>query len=148
MVDVGFSMTQTDGLSMEKQTDSHAFGADDRILVAEDDSVLCDLICEILGEVGVLAEGVGSGEAAVSRFADAADQGGGFVAAIVDFRLPDMSGLETLHALRALSPTARLIGISGGRPDAEGRTSLESIGGYFLAKPFGLNQLIAALKMD
>src|SRR5256712_182729 len=70
----------------------------------------------------------------------------GFDAAIVDIRLPDVSGVELLKSLRLASPDLEVILMAG---YASLPTALQAIDGdafAYLVKPFEMDQLVATLK--
>ncbi len=72
------------------------------VLVADDDPVCCESTCEILTDMGMNSEWVLSGKAAVERVKTRLEQGRDFFAAIIDWRLPDQDGVETVRQIRAL----------------------------------------------
>ena len=114
-----------------------------RVLVAEDDPILCELICEILVELGAHADGVHSGDAALARFVERQHAKENYDAVIVDLRLPTLSGTDTLAQLRRLNDQILLVAISGSPPNPEMRLALEKNRIAFLPKPFGLTGLAA-----
>lgn len=73
-----------------------------RVLVADDDPVCCESVCEILGGMGMICEWVLSGHAAVDRVRTRLDQGREFFAIIIDWKLPDQDGMKTIRQLRKL----------------------------------------------
>ncbi|MBR2528339.1 MAG: response regulator [Blautia sp.] len=72
------------------------------ILVADDDPVCCESTCELLGDMGMNSEWVLSGKAAVDRVKIRQEQGRDFFAAIIDWKLPDQGGVETVRQIRRL----------------------------------------------
>ena len=73
-----------------------------RILVADDDPVCCETTCEILNDMGMNSEWVLSGKAAVDRVRARQDRGRDFYAVIIDWKLPDIGGVETTRQVREL----------------------------------------------
>ncbi len=73
-----------------------------RVLVADDDPVCCESTCEILNDMGMNSEWVLSGRAAVDRVKSRQEQGREFFAVIVDWKLPDQGGVETVRQIRKL----------------------------------------------
>lgn len=71
-----------------------------RVLVADDDPVCCESTCEILSDMGMVSEWALSGKAAVDRVRARQQQGRGFSAIIVDWKLPDQGGVETVRQIR------------------------------------------------
>mgnify|MGYP003347128942 CR=1 FL=1 len=136
---------KTGELSMRPEAPENLPLEGHRVLVAEDDPVLCQLICEILEELGSEAEGVNSGDVALSRFSAALGSPRPYHVVIVDLRLPILSGSDTLSALRELDADTRLVAISGSPPNTVVRTALDRDRVGFLPKPFGVSALLAAL---
>ncbi len=70
------------------------------ILVADDDEISCEYTCQILDEMGMKGEWVLSGreavEAVVARHKEERD----FFAVIIDWKMPEMDGIETTKAIR------------------------------------------------
>ncbi len=73
-----------------------------RVLVADDDPVCCESTCEILNDMGMNSEWVLSGKAAVDRVRTRHEQNRDFFAVIVDWKLPDQGGVETVRQVRKL----------------------------------------------
>ena len=80
-----------------------------RILLVEDDDAIRRSLEIVLAKSGFMAV-----EAANGREALAAYQLGQIDAVVLDLIMPDMEGLETLRALRRISPDVRVLAISGG----------------------------------
>ena len=73
-----------------------------RVLVADDDAACCEATCEILNDMGMNSEWALSGKAAVDRVKARREQGRDFYAVIIDWKLPDMGGVETTRQIRRL----------------------------------------------
>ena len=73
-----------------------------RVLVADDDAACCESTCEILNDMGMNSEWVLTGKAAVDRVKVRRDQGRDFYAVIIDWKLPDIGGVETTRQIRRL----------------------------------------------
>jgi DNA-binding response OmpR family regulator len=117
-----------------------------RILVVDDDAAIRDSVRLVLDTAGIESVTAESGERALDTFGC-----GAFDAAIVDLMLPGMSGLETVHALRARSPGLPVILVSGsmmhgpGAPDMM-RVAAELDGVTSLSKPFKLSDLLHTVR--
>lgn len=73
------------------------------VLVVDDDPDACESVCELLDQIGMKSEGCHSGPEAieaVKRTMGTPDQ---FYAAILDWKMPDMDGVETAKAIRKLA---------------------------------------------
>jgi CheY-like chemotaxis protein len=70
------------------------------ILVADDDEICCESACDILKEMGMKPEWVLNGKAAVGRVIESHESGNDFFAVILDWKMPEMNGVETTRAIR------------------------------------------------
>ena len=86
----------------EKENINYDNFRDLRVMVADDDPVCCESTCEILGGMGINCEWVLSGHAAVDRIRTRSEQGRGFFALIIDWKLPDQDGVETIRQIRKI----------------------------------------------
>ena len=94
-VDVYLKLQENDVIDFESFLNLH-------VLVADDDPVCCESACELLGDMGMNSEWVLSGKAAVDRVKTRQEQGRDFYACIIDWRLPDIGGVETTRRIRNL----------------------------------------------
>ena len=76
--------------------------ADLHVLVADDDPLSCETTCEILNDLGMNSEWVLSGRSAVERVKIRHEQERDFYAVIIDWKMPDMDGVETTRRIREL----------------------------------------------
>ena len=74
--------------------------ADLHVLVADDDPESCESACCILNDLGMNSEWALSGRAAVDRVDSRHRQNRDFYAVFLDWKMPDMSGLETTRKIR------------------------------------------------
>ncbi|MGM9585526.1 MAG: response regulator [Faecousia sp.] len=70
------------------------------VLVADDDPCSLESCCSILTDFGMKADGVSSGEEAVTRVLEHHRQNRDYFACILDWKMPDMDGIETTRAIR------------------------------------------------
>lgn len=70
------------------------------VLVVDDDRMVCESATVLLNELGMRGVWVDSGEEALRCVVYAHENGDGFFAVILDWKMPGMSGLETLKAIR------------------------------------------------
>lgn len=98
----GTKMTVTLFLKLKnesKENITHSY-ADLPILVADDDKVSCIYTCEMLEEIGMKGEWVLTGAEAVERTVEHHEKGDDFFAVILDWRMPEMDGIETTREIR------------------------------------------------
>ena len=74
--------------------------ADLSVLVADDDEMSLDSTVDILLGLGMQAEGVLSGEAALEKVVDHHEEKLDYNAVILDWKMPGMDGVETARAIR------------------------------------------------
>lgn len=72
------------------------------MLVVDDDAQLCRSTVASLKEIGVCGEWTLSGEEAVEKAQAAQDDGKGYDAVLLDWKLPGIDGLETARRLRKI----------------------------------------------
>ena len=71
-----------------------------RLLIVDDEKSVCSTISRIVGEVGIQAESAYGGYEAVVRTVDAVKRGEPYDVVVVDLRMPDMDGVETVKRVR------------------------------------------------
>lgn len=70
------------------------------ILIADDDPVVCESAVLLLNELGMRGYWVLSGAEAICTALDAHNRADDFFAVIIDWKMPEMDGLETVKAIR------------------------------------------------
>lgn len=70
------------------------------ILVVDDDKMACESTCFVLNELGMFGEWVLSGKEAVRKVVERHETGQDFFAVIVDWKMPEMDGVQTTRAIR------------------------------------------------
>ena len=98
----GSTFTVTIFLKLQdtKSRDHKRF-ADLSVLVADDDEISLESAVDILEELGMKAEGVLSGREALDRVRVRHEEKQDYHALILDWKMPDMDGVETARAVRA-----------------------------------------------
>jgi len=76
--------------------------ADLSVLVVDDDDCACQSLCTMLDEIGMRSEGCTSGQDAVAAVQRAMNTALPFYAAILDWEMPGMDGLDTARAIKRL----------------------------------------------
>ena len=80
-----------------------------RALVVDDDFNTCDSVTKMLAQVGMRPEWTMYGREAVLRARQSVDMNDPFHAYIIDWRLPDMNGIEVTRRIRALGDDTPII---------------------------------------
>src|SRR5574341_356605 len=114
------------------------------ILVVDDEHDICWALENVLGDEGHRVTQVHRGEEAIREVQQRA-----FTVAIVDVKLPGMSGLEVSRAIHHLDPRLKIVMISGYHyeedpPIQEGMR--QRIYRGFISKPFELEDVSALVR--
>lgn len=114
------------------------------ILVVDDEQDICWALENVLGDEGHRITQVHRGEDAIREV-----QQRPFTVAIVDVKLPGMSGLDVSRAIRQLDPRLKIVMISGyhyeeDQPIQEGMR--QRIYRGFISKPFELEDVSALVR--
>lgn len=114
-----------------------------RIVVIDDESVLLELIVEMLSAMGHSALTFSNAEAALTELAVSSHD-----IIFADLRMPGMSGQEFYHRLTAVDAAlaARVVFLTGDAADMQTRRFLKESGRRWLAKPFTFAALAKCLK--
>ena len=114
-----------------------------KILVAEDDRDIADLIAHYFHKQGWTAHLVGAGDEALAY---ARRQGADLV--ILDVMLPGLSGLEVCRALRGDAATAAIpvIMVTARAEETDRIVGLEIGADDYVAKPFSPHELVARVR--
>ena len=96
---------QTEQRPVEKITELEGLKA----LVVDDDFNTCDSVTKMLVTVGMRADWTLSGKEAVLRARQSIEMGDTYKAYIIDWRLPDMNGIEVTRQIRSLHDDTPII---------------------------------------
>ena len=80
-----------------------------KALVVDDDFNTCDSVTKMLVRVGMRSEWTLSGKEAILRARQSMELGDAFHAYIIDWRLPDMNGIEVTRQIRSLGDDTPII---------------------------------------
>ena len=80
-----------------------------KALVVDDDYNTCDSVTKMLTQVGMRSEWTLYGKEAVLRAKNSFERGDAFHAYIIDWRLPDMNGIEVARQIRRLGDDTPII---------------------------------------
>lgn len=109
---------------------------DIRVLVVDDDLVTCEHTTLILNRIGVDAEYVTSGKAAVTRVKSALQRHTCYNIALVDWKMPDMDGVETARSIRRIVGPDTLVIIMSAYDWTEIEARAREVGvDFFISKP-------------
>jgi DNA-binding NarL/FixJ family response regulator len=113
------------------------------ILVVDDDPALAAVMVELLELAGHRGVAVGSAAAALEAARTEVP-----LLVVLDIKLPDLSGYEALHELRAqLGERLPILFVSGVRIEPYDRAAGLLIGGDdYLAKPFAADEFLARVR--
>jgi len=112
-----------------------------RILVAEDDRTLREVLQRGLREAGYVVDVVSDGEAATAMLKDHE-----YEVAILDWRMPKRSGVETLALVRKLGVTTPILILTARDAPLDRVEGLNAGADDYLVKPFDFGELIARLQ--
>lgn len=112
-----------------------------KILIVDDQASMCWILSKILVEAGFSVEMAHTGSEALSIVAR-----GGIAAAIVDYRLPDMNGIQLFQHIQKFNEGIPAILITSYGSKALCQEALKAgFAGYF-DKPFRNQTLVDAVK--
>ena len=128
--------------TMTKCTRNNTEGQDrcgGHILVVDDEKAIRGLTKRILNLNGYRVTTCGGGAKAVDVYSGLHDE---IDLVILDMIMPTMNGVETLRQLQQISPTVRAVLCSAFIPDLKGHTIADEGFVGFIAKPFGIDDLL------
>ena len=113
------------------------------VLIVEDDVNIRDLIVLHLGLEGLQTSAVGDGREALDRVTTEA-----FDLVLLDLMLPGIDGISICRALRRSGPNqdAPVLMLTARREESDKVLGLESGADDYLAKPFGVRELVARVR--
>lgn len=107
-----------------------------RVLIADDDSVVGEQACVILENIGARSVWVDSGCKAVEEVKRAIGHGELFDLALIDWKMPDMDGVETTRQIRKLTGPDTMIIIISAYDWSDIEAQARAAGAnYFISKP-------------
>ena len=112
-----------------------------RVLVAEDDEGLRSVLDRGLRESGYAVDAVGDGELAL-RYLDTYE----YEVAIVDWRMPKVSGLEVIQRLRRRGSALPILMLTARDTARDRVTGLDEGADDYLVKPFHFAELLARVR--
>ncbi len=112
-----------------------------RVLVAEDDERLAEVLARGLGEQGYVVDSVPDGETAAAYLRLCQ-----YEVAVVDWRMPGLSGLELIRRLRRGGTPVPVLMLTARDTPADRIAGLDAGADDYLVKPFDFGELLARLR--
>ena len=107
-----------------------------RILVIDDEAPICELLQESLSKKDVICDAVSSAKTALEVLNRQV-----YDLALIDIRLPDISGLDLLRQIRSLYPSISTIMLTAVNDLAVAVESMKAGAQDYITKPFDLDRL-------
>ncbi len=108
-----------------------------KILLVDDDDIFLDTASETLREIGLIPDTVNSGEKAVALVREKNQSGSDYPLIIIDWRMPEMDGIETTREVRKIvGNDVSIIIISAYAPEDVREMAIEAGANGFITKPF------------
>ncbi|MCP5150789.1 MAG: response regulator [Ectothiorhodospiraceae bacterium] len=127
-------------------TERQPAGGDDvAVLLAEDNTLNQELICDLLEETGYVVTITVDGAQALEAY-----RRGDYRIVLMDMQMPVMDGLTATRAIRSFErsagrPRTPVVALTGNATEDTRRSALEAGVDAFLTKPFDLAVLMATL---
>lgn len=112
-----------------------------KVLIVDDEAVVRNGIGRILDNMGISSDQAGNGHDALDLLA-----GQTFDLVLLDIRMPDMDGLDTLKRIQSINPKLNVIMITGYPTIDTAVNCIKSGAVDYLVKPFRMDDLEASLK--
>ena len=112
-----------------------------RVLVAEDDQGLRNVLVRGLQENDYVVDAVGNGEEAL-KFLRSYE----YELAVLDWRMPGISGLDVVRWMRRNAQPARILMLTAKDQPADRVTGLDAGADDYLVKPFDFRELLARMR--
>ncbi len=108
-----------------------------KMLLVDDDEIFLDTASETLREIGLLPDCVSSGKKAVELVKSKHEKSDDYPLIIIDWRMPDMDGIETTRQIRKLvGRDVSIIVISAYAPEEVQEEAIKAGANGFINKPF------------
>jgi two-component system response regulator RegA len=114
-----------------------------KFLVVDDDAIFRERLVKAIIARGMEAQGAGSGEDAIALARKIHPQ-----AAVVDLRMPGMSGLDLVRELISVHPAMQIVVLTGYGSIATAVEAVHRGAINYLQKPLDADQILAAFNKD
>jgi CheY-like chemotaxis protein len=111
------------------------------ILVVDDDASFLHLVSSVLRKHGFNVLNASSGVKGLTMFTYAP---GDIRLVLLDYTMPQLNGDETLHHLRKLNPSIKVVAVTASDPNQVPSSFRDGVD-QFLKKPLDANELIATI---
>ncbi len=115
-----------------------------RILLADDDAAMLDLVCRALTADGHTVTAATDGQEALDRSMTTAEP---FDVLVTDLQMPGLDGITLAERLITANIGLRVVLMSGFQGDLARADQLKHNGARFIAKPFTLEQIRAEIRL-
>lgn len=112
-----------------------------QILIVDDDPEVRENIEEILNDEGYITKSASSGKAAIEE-----SQKHQFDLILLDYMMPEQTGLDVLSELKRINPMAKIIMITAFASIENAVEAIKKGANEYLAKPFKIDQLILLIR--
>lgn len=112
-----------------------------RVLVVDDERDFATAVVERLSKRGFYASAVFSGAEALLAVKEAE-----FDAIVLDLKMPEMDGLQTLQAIRRIDPDVQILVLTGHGTVSAGIGGMQLGAADFLQKPLAIEALCNSIK--
>jgi DNA-binding NtrC family response regulator len=107
-----------------------------RILVVDDEPIVCERLKPALEKIGFYVETYTESQQAIDRLAEEK-----FDIVVTDIKMKGPDGLQILHFVKQQSPATHVVIITGFATVESAREAMKSGAVDFIAKPFKISQL-------
>ena len=104
-----------------------------RILIVDDESLLCQGLGKALRSSGTQVKTVGNGNLALQEISSS-----NYHLCFLDLFLPDLNGTDVLVRMKEISPQTKVVMMTAGIPTVNAQDTIEKNADMFLTKPFEL----------
>lgn len=141
IVDIPLKIDESEEVLIE-----NAHFSDLRIMVVDDDVIMCEYTVQMLQKIGIRAEWADSSDKAIEQVKEAHEQGDEYSAVILDWKMPDRDGIDTTRLIRKYTrkDLPVLIISAYDWTDIEDEARMAGVNG-FLTKPIFLSTLYQGL---
>lgn len=112
-----------------------------QILIVDDDSEVRENLEEILNDEGYLTKTASSGRAAIEK-----SQKNQFDLILLDYMMPEQTGMDVLSDLKRINPMSKIVMITAFASIENAVEAIKKGAHEYLAKPFKIDQLILLIR--